>query len=202
MKKIFLFALAGLLVNASVMADLPVKTKADKALSVDTKSSKVVWVGKKVTGEHTGLVPINSGSLILDKDKLKGGSFVLDMKALTVTDLTDNDSNGKLTGHLKNDDFFAVEKFPQSKLVITSVTPKGGDVYDIAGQLTIKGITNEVKFPATVKADAKKVTATAKIAVDRTKYDIKFRSTNFFENLGDKAISNDFILNVDLVANK
>lgn len=201
MKKIFVFALVGLWVNAAAIAGGPAKSKAaDKTLSIDAKASKVVWVGKKVTGEHTGTVPISSGTLILDKDKLKGGSFTLDTKSLTVTDLTDNDSNGKLTGHLKGNDFFAVEKFPQSKLDITSVTAKGAGVYDVTGKLTIKGITNDVTFPATVKADGKAVAATAKITVDRTKYDIKFRSTNFFENLGDKAISNDFVLDVNLIA--
>lgn len=201
MKKIFVFALVGLWVNAAAIAGGPAKSKAaDKTLSIDTKASKVVWIGKKVTGEHTGTVPISSGNLILDKDKLKGGSFTLDTKSLTVTDLTDNDSNGKLTGHLKGNDFFAVEKFPQSKLDITSVTAKGAGVYDVTGKLTIKGITNDVTFPATVKADGKAVAATAKITVDRTKYDIKFRSTNFFENLGDKAISNDFVLDVNLIA--
>jgi polyisoprenoid-binding protein YceI len=183
------------------LAGGPAKSKAaDKTVSIDPKASKVVWVGKKVTGEHTGIVPISSGTLILDKDKLKGGSFVLDTKSLTVTDLTDNDSNAKLTGHLKGNDFFAVEKFPQSKLDITSVTAKGSNVYDVTGKLTIKGITNDVTFPATVKVDGKAVAATAKITVDRTKYDIKFRSTNFFENLGDKAISNDFVLDVNLIA--
>jgi len=201
MKKIFVFALVGLWVNAAAIAGGPAKSKAaDKTLSIDTKASKVIWVGKKVTGEHTGTVPISSGTLILDKDKLKGGSFTLDTKSLTVTDLTDNDSNGKLTGHLKSPDFFAVEKFPQSKLDITSVTAKGAGVYDVTGKLTIKGITNDITFPATVKADGKAVAATAKITVDRTKYDIKFRSTNFFENLGDKAISNDFVLDVNLIA--
>ena len=201
MKKIFVFALVGLCVNAAAIAGGPARSNAaDKTLSIDTKASKVVWVGKKVTGEHTGTVPISSGTLILDKDKLKGGSFTLDTKSLTVTDLTDNDSNGKLTGHLKGNDFFAVEKYPQSKLDITLVTAKGAGVYDVTGKLTIKGITNDVTFPATVKADGKGASATAKITVDRTKYDIKFRSTNFFENLGDKAISNDFVLDVNLVA--
>ncbi|WP_229216623.1 YceI family protein [Dyadobacter sp. 3J3] len=201
MKKIFVFALVGLMVNAAAIAGGPAKSKAaDKTLTIDPKASKVVWVGKKVTGEHTGIVPISSGTLILDKDKLKGGSFVLDTKSLTVTDLTDNDSNGKLTGHLKGNDFFAVEKFPQSKLDITSVTAKGANVYDVTGKLTIKGITNDITFPATLKADGKSVAATAKLTVDRTKYDIKFRSTNFFENLGDKAISNDFVLDVNLIA--
>lgn len=198
MKKIFVFVLSGLLFNSAVMASGFV----DKTIKVDAQNSKIVWQAKKVTGAHDGNVPLNNGTLILDGNKLKGGSFVLDVKNLTVADVKDENMNGKLTGHLKNDDFFAVDKHPEAKFVITSVTPKSGNQFDVVGKLTIKGITEEVKFPATVTADAKKVTATAKITVDRTKYGIKFRSSNFFENLGDKAISNDFVLDVNLVANK
>jgi polyisoprenoid-binding protein YceI len=198
MKKMFVFVLSGLLFNSAVMATGVV----DKTVKVDAQNSKIVWQAKKVTGAHDGNVPLNNGTLILDGNKLKGGSFVLDVKNLTVADVKDENMNGKLTGHLKSDDFFAVDKHPEAKFVITSVTPKSGNQFDVAGKLTIKGITNEVKFPATIVSDSKKVTATAKITVDRTKYDIKFRSANFFENLGDKAISNDFVLDVNLVANK
>lgn len=202
MKKIFVFVLAGLLMNSAVMAGPGKARVADKTLAVDTKSSKVVWGAKKVTGTHAGNIPLTSGSLIVDGDKLKGGSFVFDVKNLTVTDVTDASMNGKLTTHLKSPDFFSVEAHPEAKFVISTVTPKGANAYEVTGKLTIKGITNDVKFPATVKSDGKKITADAKIAVDRTKYDIKFRSTNFFENLGDKAIENDFTLDVSLVANK
>lgn len=202
MKRMFVLAVAGLLFNAAAIANGPGKNAADKTLKVDTKASTINWGAKKVTGTHAGTVPLESGTLVVDNDKLKGGSFVADIKSLVVTDVTDKDMNGKLTNHLKSDDFFSVEKHPQAKLVIASVTPKGGNAYDVTGKLTIKGITQDVKFPATVTADAKKVTANAKVTVDRTKYDIKFRSTNFFENLGDKAIDNDFTLDVNLVANK
>lgn len=201
MKRVFVFLLAGLLANSAVMAN-ELSKAADKTLKVDAQNSKVLWEAKKVTGAHAGVVPISSGSLVLDGDKLKGGSFVLDVKNLTVTDVKDADMNGKLTSHLKNDDFFSVEAHPQAKFVITSVTPKTAGSYDVTGKLTIKGITNDITFPATIKSDAGKVTADAKIVIDRTKYDIKFRSTNFFENLGDKAISNDFTLDVKLVASK
>jgi polyisoprenoid-binding protein YceI len=202
MKKMFVLAAAGLLFNVAAIANGPDKKAADKTLAVDTKASSINWGAKKVTGTHAGTVPLESGTLVVDNDKLKGGSFVADIKSLVVTDVTDKEMNGKLTNHLKSDDFFSVEKHPQAKLVISSVTPKSAGVYDVTGKLTIKGITQDVKFPATVKADAKKVTANAKVAIDRTKYDIKFRSTNFFENLGDKAIENDFTLDVTLVANK
>jgi polyisoprenoid-binding protein YceI len=97
--------------------------------------------------------------------------------------------------------FFAVEKFGKANFNITSVQSTGSGTYDVKGKLTIKGITNEISFPATVKQEGNKVIANAKIIVDRTKYDIKFRSKSFFENLGDKTIYDDFELNVQLVAN-
>ncbi|MET3126601.1 polyisoprenoid-binding protein YceI [Arcicella rosea] len=172
----------------------------DTVYTVDSQSSKLVWTGKKVTGEHTGNISLSTGSLVTANNKLKSGTFEIDLTSLTVTDLTDKDYNAKLVGHLKADDFFSVEKFPKAKFVTTSVVSKGGENYEISGKLTIKGITNEVKFPATVKVEKNKTTAQAKILVDRTKYDIKFRSKNFFENLGDKAIDNDFELAVNLVA--
>ncbi|WP_025765270.1 YceI family protein [Dyadobacter tibetensis] len=198
MKKCFVFLLAGMFLHTAAFAETD--GAKDKTLKVDTKNSKVVWHAKKVTGSHDGYVPITSGSLILDGEKLKGGTFLMDVKSLVVTDIKDNDMNGKLTNHLKSDDFFSVEKHPQAKLVITSATPTGGDKYNISGDLTIKGISEPVTFPATVKMNAGKVQAEAKVTVDRTKYDIKFRSTNFFENLGDKAIMDDFTLDVNLVA--
>ncbi len=178
----------------------PKKAK-ETTYKVDAQQSKLVWTGKKVTGEHTGLAPITGGTVLLtDGSKLKGGSFEINLKDLTVTDITDADGNAKLVGHLKGDDFFAVAKHPTAQFVITSATPTTPGNYNVTGKLTIKGITNEVTFPTQVKADPGKLTATANITVDRTKYDIKFRSTNFFENLGDKAIYNDFTLNVTLVA--
>jgi polyisoprenoid-binding protein YceI len=169
---------------------------------VDAAQSKLTWLAKKVTGEHTGAINVSTGALNVDNNVLKGGSFELDTKTITVTDITDAESNAKLLGHLKSDDFFAVDKFDKAKFVITSATTKGGGVYQIKGNLTIKGITNEVSFPANVKIDNSKLLATAKIIVDRTKFDIKFRSKSFFENLGDKTIYDDFELNIQLTANK
>lgn len=195
------FLLLGLTAFSLVSFTNPGAKKAkETTYKIDGQQSKLTWNAKKVTGEHAGLAPISGGSVVLDGGKLKGGSIDVSLKDLTVTDLTDPEANGKLTKHLKSDDFFAVEKHPAAKLVITSATPTGAGAYDVTGKLTIKGITNEVKFPATVKADNQKLTATAKVTVDRTKYDIKFRSKNFFENLGDKAIDDNFTLDVSLVA--
>ena len=169
---------------------------------VDSAKSTLKWTGKKVTGEHTGTIKISTGTLTVDKNVITAGSFDIDLTTITSTDITDPSTNAKLIGHLKADDFFSVAKFPKATFVITSVKSKGKDLYDVTGNLTIKGITNPVAFPATIKAEAGKVTATATILVDRTKYDIKFRSASFFSDLGDKAIDNDFALDLNLVATK
>lgn len=167
---------------------------------VDPDKSTLVWTGKKVTGEHKGTIPLSSGTISLEDKKLKGGTFELNVAGLTVTDIADKDGNAKLVGHLKNDDFFSTAKYPTAKYVITSVESKDGDNYLVKGNLTIKGITKPVNFPAVVKTNGKTLTATGTISVDRTQYDIKFKSASFFENLGDKAILDDFLLDVTLVA--
>jgi polyisoprenoid-binding protein YceI len=173
--------------------------KQDK-FQVDTKNSTLLWTARKVTGSHNGAVPISAGALVLDGKNIKEGNFEIDLSGLTVTDLTNPNSNAKLVGHLKSEDFFSAEKFPKANFILTSATVKSGTEYLIKGKLTIKGITNEIEFPAQVVKEAKKITATAKITIDRTKFDIRYRSKNFFENLGDKAIEDNFDLDLKLVA--
>ena len=169
---------------------------------VNTEQSKLTWVGRKVTGEHTGSISIADGKLVADEKTLKAGSFKIDMTSITNQDIEDESYKQKLLGHLKSDDFFSTDKHAQATFVITKVTPGSNNQYQIKGNLTIKGITKEVEFPATVQVDEKQISAKAKIVVDRTQYDIKFGSGSFFDNLGDKAIDNNFELNVNLVAQK
>ncbi|WP_212003947.1 YceI family protein [Chitinophaga sp. HK235] len=178
-----------------------VTTKKATTYQVDKNQSKLNWVGKKVTGQHSGTINVADGKLDVENNVLKGGSFSLDTRSIAVTDIKDADGNAKLLGHLKSEDFFGVEKFPSANFVITKVTPKGAGKYDITGNLTIKGITNPITFPATVAVAGNKLTAKADLKVDRTKYNIKYGSKNFFEGIGDKAIYDDFDLAVELVAN-
>jgi len=179
------------------------KNIAVKALvfKVDNESSKLTWLAKKATGEHNGSVKVSNGSFTVENNTLKTGSFDIDTRTITNADLTDESANAKLVGHLKSEDFFSAEKFPKANFVISSATKTTDNQYNVKGKLTIKGITNEVSFPATIAVNGKKLTANAKITIDRTKYDIKFRSKNFFENLGDKVIYDDFDIDVALVAN-
>ena len=175
---------------------------APEKFTVDTSYSTLVWRGKKVTGNHTGTIKLSSGELLLDESNIRQGNFEIDLSSITATDVTDPASNKKLVDHLKSDDFFSVATFPKATFFITSVQKKTAESVVVKGKLTIKGITNEIEFPASVKRIGKKLTAVATITVDRTKYDITFRSTNFFENLGDKAIDNNFELTLTLIANQ
>jgi polyisoprenoid-binding protein YceI len=106
-----------------------------------------------------------------------------------------------LVGHLKSDDFFSVEKHPVSKFEIKDVKHKSGNQYTLTGDLTIKDITHPVSFDAAVDVKDKQLTAKGKMEVDRTLYDIKFRSGRFFSGLGDNLIYDTFTLDFDIVAN-
>ncbi len=165
-----------------------------KTAKVDAAKSKITWLGKKVTGEHNGVINLKSGSLELDGANIKGGEFVVDMASLKNLDL-EGEWNDKLVGHLKSDDFFGVEKYPTAKLVITKATAFSGGKATVTGNLTIKAKTNPITFEVTkVGADYK-----ADITIDRAKYDVRYGSNSFFDNLGDKTIYDDFYLGVTLV---
>lgn len=173
-----------------------------ETMNVNTEESKVVWLGKKVTGEHAGHISLADGQLMFDGDKLTGGSFEMDMTTITNTNLEKEETNQKLVGHLKSDDFFGVEKFPKSTFVITNVEEKKGGKYHVQGDLTIKGITKSIDFPAQITMLDSKAVATAAITIDRSEFDVRFGSGSFFDNLGDKVIYDDFTLDITLVANK
>ena len=123
-----------------------------------------------------------------------------DMNSVTNVDLTDKEWNDKLVGHLKSEDFFGVAKFPRSKFEITKVILTSGENYNVTGNLTIKGITHETTFPAVIKINEKTIITVAKITVDRTKYDIKYGSASIFQDIGDKAISDNFDLDIHIIA--
>jgi polyisoprenoid-binding protein YceI len=161
--------------------------------NINTATSSIEWLGKKVTGQHNGTVNFKDGTLVFKKNILAGGSFTVNMTSLTATDLS-GEYQGKLNGHLKADDFFGTEKYPTATLVFKKIGVKSANVYNVTADLTIKGITKPVTFELTVNGN----TATTTFNVDRTKYDIKYGSKSFFESIGDKAIYDEFELKVAL----
>ncbi len=182
-----------------ICATLP-QMEGQLPATVNKSESTIKWNAKKVTGEHYGQVSLADAKLDYDNGKITGGSFDMDMTKITVEDITDPNSNKRLTDHLKSDDFFSVEKHNKSTFKITEAKSTNGTDYTITGDLTIKGVTNPVTFPAKVTVDGNKITATAGITFDRTKYDIKYRSGSFFDGLADKMIYDDVTLDVKLVA--
>ncbi|RTY91809.1 YceI family protein [Flavobacterium sp. GT3R68] len=160
---------------------------------VDVSKSQINWVGKKVTGQHEGTINLQDGALVFKGKKLTGGNFTVNMTTISATDLSGK-GKASLDGHLKAEDFFGTDKYPTSKLVFKTIADKGNNTYTVTADLTIKEITNPITFDVVVN----KGVATTKLIVDRTKYDIKYGSGSFFEGLGDKTISDNFELNVNL----
>ncbi|HXB44338.1 MAG TPA: YceI family protein [Puia sp.] len=161
---------------------------------VSTRSN-IDWVGRKITGVHNGTIAVKEGELILNDGKLAGGKFIVDTTSIKILDITDPTTNAQFAGHLASDDFFSIEKYPEATLEITSVSSN-----HVESNLTIKGITRPVSFDATVNVDGDTLIATGKLIIDRTKYEMKFRSGNFFKDLGDTLIYNDFELYVSITA--
>ncbi|AKD03522.1 YceI family protein [Pontibacter korlensis] len=180
----------------------PAKARAYK---VDVAKSDLKWHAKKVTGEHMGNIALKSGDIQVSGNKVVGGTFVIDMNSITCSDIKDAEYNGKLIGHLKSDDFFSVEKHPTATFKITNVKPvanaaAGKPNATVTGDLTIKGITNQVSFPATVSVKDGVASAKADVTIDRSKFDVRYGSKSFFDNLGDKAIYDDFVVSLDVTA--
>jgi polyisoprenoid-binding protein YceI len=196
MTKLFFSMVLAMTFAITAQAGNPVKEVVYK---VKTDQSVIAWTGAKVTGTHSGVVNVKDGSLTFKDGVMTGGKFTIDMTSITVTDLT-GDGKTNLEGHLKNDDFFGVDKHPTATLVVTKAVATGGGIYNVTGDLTIKGVTKPVNFTTTVSQTGKTVTAKSDIKIDRSLYDIKYGSGKFFENLGDKTIYDEFDLSVTLVA--
>jgi len=172
-----------------------------KNFKIEGAGSTIEWVGKKVTGAHNGTINITEGVLTLTDGELTGGKFTIDTKSIKILDVTDPDTNAQFAGHLASEDFFASEKYPTATLELTGVTHGVNSTYHISGNLTIRGITHPVEFDAKVSnVNADTLQASGKLVIDRTKYNMKFRSGNFFKDLGDTLIYNDFTLNVLITA--
>ena len=160
--------------------------------NINVADSVINWVGYKVTGQHEGTINLLNGSLDFKENTLVGGKFAMDMTTINTTDIQGN-SKKKLDGHLKADDFFGVNNHKTATLVFTSISKiKSG--YKVTGDMTIKGITNEVSFDLSVTDNS----ASTSLKIDRTKYGIKYGSASFFDGIKDKAIYDEFDLNVKL----
>lgn len=186
--------------SASV-SSLSLHTGDEKYAVVDTKESIVTWKGSMVIGSdgHNGYIYISKGELMIEDGQLVGGTVEVDMN--TIEDEGHGRDNN-LVNHLKDPDFFDAKKFPYSAISITGVTSISAEEKEITGNLTIKGITHPVSFPAKIEVNDKTVRASGRLVIDRTQWDVRYRSGKFFNNLADKAIADSIEFNVAIVAKR
>lgn len=172
-----------------------------QTLNIDASKSTLGWKAEKISGSHEGNINIKSGKLKVENGKITSGSFVIDMSTITCTDLTDEEYNKKLVGHLNSADFFDVAKFPEAVFTITKPVDVTKSVTDVHGNLTIKGISKPLSFKTVItKAGSSYLFNANSIVVDRSAYDIKYGSGTFFSDLGDKVIYDEFTIKLKLIA--
>ena len=169
--------------------------------NLDADSSKVAWLGTELTTKtHFGSLRAQSGNLKIDKDGGVIGNITIDMQSIIVEDLQGR-SKQVLENHLKSDDFFGTNNFPTATLEFKSLDRFNNDGSHIFnGNLTIKGITNEVEFSAKLIKQTPLLHAVGKLVFDRSKYNVRFRSGSFFDDLGDKLILDDIEVDISLIA--
>jgi polyisoprenoid-binding protein YceI len=162
--------------------------------------SKLIWKGEKAIGDsHTGNIKIKSGEVIIDGFGRVNGRLVIDMNTINCTDL-EGEWKNKLEGHLKSDDFFSVDTYNISTIDFQSIK-RNGNLVDFDGNLTIKDISHPVSFTARISESNEKILAKSKVVFDRSKYNVKYGSGTFFEDLGDYLILDEVSLDVTIVIN-
>jgi len=184
MKKLFIFILL-VFININLFG---------QNKNIDIQLSKIKWTGKEITTKiHYGSLKFISGNILFDNDEIVGGEFIVNMLSLLNEDLSGR-SKDYLENHLRSEDFFSVEKYPRSSLKMTSVEKIDDNKYKVKGDLTIKGITKPTDFVLSLNKKGARVD----MVFDRSKFDVKYRSSSFFSNLGDKLIYDDIELEVSL----
>ena len=165
--------------------------------------SELSWIGTELsTKTHTGTIDFTDGTIVVDSDNTISGNVKINMSTINVTDLQGR-SKEMLERHLRSSDFFEVESFSEAKFSFISKSfDKLTNQISFVGDLTIKDITNPISFNATLLETSPFLKAKAVLSFDRSKYNVRFRSGNFFENLGDKLILDDIDVNIRLVTKK
>jgi len=168
-------------------------THTEKSITKDVvlSNSSVKWLAKKVTGSHEGVVNISDAHLHFEDDMLTGGNIKINMNSINCTDLV-GEPKEQLEGHLLSDDFFGTKYYPTAELEIVKAEKISDDTYKIEGIIEIKGVKRDIAFNANIKNGIAK----ADLVIDRSKFNIKYGSGTFFENLGDKMIYDEFNLSV------
>ncbi len=164
--------------------------------TVNVDSSTIKWTGKEITTDsHYGTLDLKQGAVEVSSTGIVRGNVVVDMNSIRCLDMSGRGKT-KLEGHLRSDDFFGVQSYPEAALSFTSLSAETSGKIHYTGDLTIKNITHPITFSGLIHQSENNYSATIHLSFDRTLYDVKYRSGKYFENLGDKLILDD----IDIVA--
>lgn len=200
-----------------------------QTLNLDMDATTISWRGYKPAGQHFGKIPATEGSLVVTGDEITGGKFTFDITGLKIEDLEEGSENyGKLWGHLQSPDFFDAANHPTATFEITGIEPfAAGDViadmeqfetdntpmaaselspetptHWISGNLTMRGTTKNIKFPAAVAMENGVVTAKAGFNIDRTEWGLSYGDeADAVDKAKDQFIYNTVSLMLDVKAN-
>jgi polyisoprenoid-binding protein YceI len=165
---------------------------------LDVEKSIIKWTGANLSNSHTGTLRFAEGVLQLRQGELEDAKFQIDMKSLACDDIKDAEINQMLVQHLASDDFFDVAKYPAAKFQLSAAEAlppgtAGSPNYELSGRLTLKGVTDQVTFPAIIgQPEPETIAAQAHLEFDRTRWDVQYGSGKFFAFLG-KHLVNDLV---------
>jgi polyisoprenoid-binding protein YceI len=174
--------------------------------------SLIYWRGNPAYGfgGHEGTLTFSSGNIRVSKEgKIQGGSFIIDMNSIKDAGSKPEKGENNLEKHLKDDDFFAVKKYPQANFVITRIQPTSQvNKYSVTGNFTMRGITNQITFIALINVNKNLITAKADLSIFRSQWGITYKTDilSFLPNITNKVkndlISDEIPLKLDLTFKK
>ena len=171
----------------------------EKTYTIDLNKSKLRWVAKKLTGSHWGSIRLKSGIVKIKNNLPIEGEFIVDMKTIEVMDTKESIWGKKLQSHLHSKDFFDTENYPEAKLSIKRVTMRNGR-FIIDADLSIKSIMHPIEFVCEIFQSVDLASARGKVEIDRTLYDVTYRSARYFPNIGDRMIYDMFTVDFKIDA--
>lgn len=173
------------------------------AYNLNVEKSVIYWEGSKPGGTHHGTIEVINGRASSEGNSISGGSFEIDMNSIRNLDIQKEETRQKLEGHLKSDDFFDVENFPTATFVITGVHAENPGLHKITGDLTIKGISHEVSFPARISMNDQMIHAeTDEFVLDRTRWGVNYKSKSIFAEIKDSFIRDEMKISLDIHFNR
>ncbi|WP_395737180.1 YceI family protein [Prosthecobacter sp.] len=186
----------------------PAAASPDGRYEIDTETSLVRWTGRNLFNHHHGTLKLSGGQIEIQNGVLQSATFTLDMNSIACEDLADTAFNAMLIRHLRDDDFFAVDRFPTAEFVCTHADPlpsctPGTPNYTLHGDITLRGVTRPLSFPAVIAAaDASHLTGQAQFELDRTQFGSHYGSGRLFAFLGKHVVNDHIHLHIKLHARR